>query len=435
MQQLFKLGEMKNVGIKINELGPVKNQEIELKPVMLFTGESSLGKSYVNFLAYYLFYVFSSERMLDFLLEKIGVDVNDKKEFSFDLKSTELIEWMQNDVREFFVYLYNFDDFRCDVKFDFEGVEDNFAIKYTRVEAENNKDKEFALFLIELNGEKIRSIGFQQGLEGKICHTICQQLCRSFLGIDIRRSFLLPPGRASLLTGDYTVQRGSSKLGLYDLFLRDNDRINSMVLNRWFMEGEKNEFFVSQIHNLIKGDLLMEKDNLFLVTEDHQRIPLGAAASSIKELTPLLQLILGGSISNTAICIEEPEAHLHPEMQISIVDLLSACINENAFMQITTHSDYFLQRVNQLLKYGCIKEQAPNRYQEYCDETGHSPECYLDSDNVGAYFFSSENRKTKIEPLTIGKNGIPMTTFFNAVGILSKEDESLDNELEKLSLR
>ena len=97
---------MNKVSIKINELGPVKNQEIELKPVMLFTGESSLGKSYVNFLAYYLFYVFSSERMFDFLLEKIGVDVNDKKEFSFDLKSSDLIDWMQNDVRKFFVYLY-----------------------------------------------------------------------------------------------------------------------------------------------------------------------------------------------------------------------------------------------------------------------------------------------------------------------------------------
>ena len=396
---------MNKVSIKINELGPVKNQEIELKPVMLFTGESSLGKSYVNFLAYYL--------------------------FSFDLKSADLIDWMQNDVRKFFVYLYNFDDFRCDVKFDFKKVEDSFAIKYTHV---NAKIKDlFYTFNIEINGEKIRSSAYyQHRFEEAICRTISQQLCHSFLGIDIHRSFLLPPGRASLLTGDYTAQRGSSNMGLYDLFLRDNDRINNSVLfNRW-VGGKQNEFFVSQIHNLIKGDLMMEKDNLFLVTEDHQRIPLGAAASSIKELTPLLQLILGGSISNTAICIEEPEAHLHPEMQISIVDLLSACINENAFMQITTHSDYFLQRVNQLLKYGCIKGLNPNRYQEICDETGHRPEHYLDRDNVGAYFFSSENGKTKIESLTIGKKGIPMTTFFNAVGMLSKEDEALDDELEKL---
>lgn len=420
---------MNKVGIKINELGPVKDQIIDLKPVMLFTGESSLGKSYVNFLAYYLFYVFSSERMFDFLLEKIGVDVNKQKEFSCDMKAAELIEWMQNDVRKFFVYLYNFDDFKCDVEFEFENIEENYAIRCIR--QENRKsDNELLSLLIEINGNKSRAFfPSLQRVDSFICRSIRRQLCYRFLGVDVLHSFLLPPGRASLLTGDYTVQSGSSKLGLYDIFLRDNDLINTRVLRNRLLNRNK-EFITSQIHNLIKGDLLSDKDGLFLETEDKQRIPLGAVASSIKELTPLLQLILGGSVSNTAICIEEPEAHLHPEMQISIADLLAACINEGTFMQITTHSDYFLQRVNQLLKYGCIKEQNPTRYQEICAETGHHPEHYLDRSNVNAYYFSPDNGNTKIEPLTIGNNGVPMSSFFNAVGVLSKEDGFLDVELE-----
>lgn len=65
----FGIIENEKVVININELGPVKEQVIELKPVMLFTGESGLGKSHVNFLAYYLFYVFLSERMHDCILE------------------------------------------------------------------------------------------------------------------------------------------------------------------------------------------------------------------------------------------------------------------------------------------------------------------------------------------------------------------------------
>lgn len=424
---------MNKVGIRINELGPVKNQEIELKPVMLFTGESSLGKSYVNFLAYYLFYVFSSERMYDFLLEKIGIDVNDEKEFSFELKAAELIEWMQNDVKKFFIYLYNFDDFKCDVVFNFENKEDSYKLKGI-IQNSKISDNDVVSFLIDINGKKFHAYSPPlQRIDKFVCRTIRRQLCFKFLGSDVFHSFLLPPGRASLLTGDYTVLSGSSKLGLYDLFLRDNDLINTMALrNR--LTNRSNEFFNYQIHSLIKGDLISDKDGLFLVTEDLQRIPLGAAASSIKELTPLLQLVLSGSFSYSAICIEEPEAHLHPEMQISIADLLAACINENVFMQITTHSDYFLQRINQLLKYGCIKEQSSQRYQEICDETGHQPEQYLDRANVNAYFFSSENGKTKIEPLAIGNNGIPMTTFFNAVGVLSKEDEFLENELEYLNL-
>ena len=422
---------MKKVVININELGPVKEQVIELKPVMLFTGESGLGKSYVNFLAYYLFYVFSSERMYDFLLEKIGTDNNDKKELSFSLNTGELIDWLQNDLKKFFIYLYNFDDFKCDVNFIFKGLEDVVNVKYSQID--NKKKSDFFVFLVDINGRQIRTITLKQHLDKTLCRVVCNQLCRDFLGVQINRSYLLPPGRASLLTGDFTVQRGSSKLGLYDLFLRDNDRINSIALWNKSYDGDDKKFFIPQIHNLIKGDLLSEKDGLYLITEDQQRIPLGVAASSIKELTPLLQLLLGGVIDNTAICIEEPEAHLHPEMQISIADLLAACINKNVYMQITTHSDYFLQRINHLLKYGSIRAKNPQRYQIICDENNHNKECYLDKKDVNAYYFSSEKGKTKIEHLTIGDDGIPLSTFFNAVGVLSQEDEFLRDELEKLS--
>lgn len=422
---------MKKVVININELGPVKEQIIELKPVMLFTGESGLGKSYVNFLAYYLFYVFSSERMYDFLLEKIEADVNNKKEFAFSLNTAEIIDWLQNDVKKFFIYLYNFDDFKCDVKFTFKGAEDVINVKYSQIE--NKKKSDFSVFLVDINGRQIRTITLKQHLDKTLCMVVCNQLCRDFLGVQTNRSYLLPPGRASLLTGDYTVQRGSSKLGLYDLFLRDNDRINSRAMWNKSYDGDDKKFFISQIHNLIKGDLLSEKDGLYLITEDQQRIPLGAAASSIKELTPLLQLLLGGVIDNTAICIEEPEAHLHPEMQISIADLLAACINKDVYMQITTHSDYFLQRINQLLKYGSIRAKNPQRYLTICDEHNHNKECYLDKKDVNAYYFSSENGKTKIESLKIGNEGIPMSTFFNAVGVLSQEDDFLKDELDKLS--
>lgn len=422
---------MNNVKILINELGPVKKQVIELKPVMLFTGESSLGKSYVNFLTYYLFHVFLSERMYDFLMKKMDTNVYENKDFSFDLNSSELINWMQYDVKKFFVYLYNYDDFKCDVKFSFDGIDENYNIRTIQKNIRNDSERIYVQLYI--NGEGTSFYAFTQQLERNICRSICRQLCSKFMGQHINSSYLLPPGRASLLTGDFTAQRGSSKLGLYDMFLHDNDVINSIVLiNR--LLAKKNDFFAAQVHTLIKGDLITEKDNMYLLTEDNQRIPLAAAASSIKELTPLLNLILSGTIANCAICIEEPEAHLHPEMQIAIADLLAACINEKVSMQITTHSDYFLQRINQLLKYGYIKEQNPTRYQEICKKNGHLEEHYLDKNDVNAYYFISNDGMTKIKSLPIGNNGIPMSTFFNTVKILSNEDDFLDEELEKLSI-
>ena len=207
---------MNKVSIHINELGPVKNQSIELKPMMLFTGESGLGKSYVNFLTYYLFYVFSSERMNEFLLEKIDANFNNKKEFSVIVNTTDLVDWLERDVKRFFVYLYNFDEIKCDVRFAFDGVEDVYDYKIKVLKGDKRYSER--VFDVFLKGSSVsKYFLFSQRLDIGTCNVIRRNLCSIFLGDGIIRSFLLPPGRASLLTGDYTAQSGSSKLGLYNL--------------------------------------------------------------------------------------------------------------------------------------------------------------------------------------------------------------------------
>lgn len=54
---------MREVIIRINKLGAVKNAEISLRPLMLFMGESGLGKSYVAFLAHYIYVLLNSDRL------------------------------------------------------------------------------------------------------------------------------------------------------------------------------------------------------------------------------------------------------------------------------------------------------------------------------------------------------------------------------------
>ena len=187
---------MNKVIIHIKELGPVKDQTVELKPVMLFTGESSLGKSYVNFLSYYLFYILSSERMNDFLLEKLDTNLNNK-EFSISLSSTELIDWLQHDVKRFFVYLYNFDDFKCDVKFEFSGVKDFYSVKYTRTyeKTDNSDNTDVSIFQVEINGKKDHQLfSFSPRTDLSICESFRKLLSTELLGVSVVRSFLLPPG-------------------------------------------------------------------------------------------------------------------------------------------------------------------------------------------------------------------------------------------------
>lgn len=69
---------------------------------MLFTGDSNLGKSYTNFLCYYLLSLASSNRLDEFLKNKI-IGYNGNEEFSFVVKTSDIRLWMEDDVRRFFV--------------------------------------------------------------------------------------------------------------------------------------------------------------------------------------------------------------------------------------------------------------------------------------------------------------------------------------------
>jgi len=419
---------MNKVRIHINELGPVRNQDIELAPVMLFTGESSLGKSYVNFLAYYVFNVFSTNRLEQFLSDHFPEGWESKKDFDFNLSISDLVAWMKADVKAFFQYLYHYDNFRCDVDFIFTLHEDVIRFRYNMQNRPKN-DSSIFVFHTHVDNQTIVSLSTEQSADKAISRSFRALLCNKMLGIDIAKSILLPPGRASLLTGDYNTQKGSSQLGLYDLFLSDNAWINNRNL-RNIKKENVDEFFIKYIHQLIKGDLIYEKDGLYLYTYDGEPVPIAAAASSIRELLPLLQLIQGGSIANFSVCLEEPEAHLHPEMQVGVADLLTACIQSGTCMQITTHSDYFMQRVNQLIKYGIIKNRDERMYTELCKKTRHDEGRYLDKELMKTYFFRHDNEGTVITPLEIDYNGIPMSTFFHAVENLTSEDVQLNEVID-----
>ena len=61
---------MNPVIFQIKKLGAVRNSKIELKPLMIFSGESGLGKSYVAFLVHYLYTLLTSHRLTSFFKER-----------------------------------------------------------------------------------------------------------------------------------------------------------------------------------------------------------------------------------------------------------------------------------------------------------------------------------------------------------------------------
>lgn len=423
---------MKRIEVVINEFGPLVNQTIDLAPFMIFTGNSGLGKSYVNYLTYYFFSSFTENRLRDLVENKLRKDQVNQK---FVITEDEIRQWLNSRVESFMRDFLGDVGLTCDVNFIFSlGEEKQINISYQREELGkafqgNSGELEFMIAHVMINSIQNSTVyefsldetatSIAGGLKRYIQNCLFEQ--------QLVKSVILPPARGAYVGENYTTKESiAASTGMYRLFLRDSDK--SLIPFRSSLNDR--QFFVSQIEKLIGGKLLSEKGLQYLELPNGHRISLTASASSIKELSPLLFYMMNWSGVPLSICLEEPEAHLHPGMQVDVANLLVALINKHSYIQLTTHSDYFLQRINQLIKIGYIRREQPEVYKELCREQNLNNRYYLDAEQVKAYYFhTDENHSTRIESLNIGRNGIPFSTFFDTVKWLREEEEYLNDKM------
>lgn len=423
---------MKKIEIIINEFGPLSNQTITLAPFMIFTGKSGLGKSYANYLTYYFFSSFTEGRLQGLVENKIKKNRTDQQ---FTITEDELRQWLNNGVEEFMRDFLGDDSLTCNVNFSFSlGENKQLNISYTKELGkelqETFEDQRIVIANVTINSSTPVRIYEYTPDETKASITkVLQWYLQSLLFEQrIIKSIILPPARGAYVGENYTTkEKIASSTGMYRLFLRDSDE----GVLAFPLEKADRQFFTSQIEKLIDGKLVSEKGLQSLKLPNGHKISLTASASSIKELSPLLFYMMNWSNMPLSICLEEPEAHLHPDMQVDIANLLAALFNKQSFLQLTTHSDYFLQRINQLIKIGYIRQEQPEAYKKLCEDRKLNNRFYLDASQIKAYYFhADEKHQSHVEELEIGRNGIPFSTFFDTVKKLREEEDYLNDILE-----
>ncbi|MBS5898020.1 MAG: AAA family ATPase [Prevotella histicola] len=418
---------MKKIIIDIHKFGPLQEVSFQVAPFMVFTGMSKLGKSYANYLVYYLFTnlvnVEDAERLGEHLVGK-------NPSGSFTLSGDFLSTYLHDNVTAFMRTLLGDPTLECDVDFLFPEFSEPLHVTYQEVAAtEEDIEKRLGNTLnISINNRERRiNIVFNPALTvGATCQSVLlSRLCENFY----QRSLIFPPANGALININYSLINSVNPKGMYGRFLVDNDYCTSIK------STEEQSPYLNQIKKITDGDVVKEKGKEILVLDGGKHVNMSAAASSIKEISPLLFLLKNYPDTNAAICLEEPEAHLHPSMQIQVADLIAECFNNDFLFHITTHSDYFMDRLNQLIKLGNIRKKNETTFKEYCTANGLSEKTFLDGNNVKAYFFhrDDETGKVVIEELPVEEGGIPMKTFYETVEKMRKQDEQIDEMLYSLN--
>ena len=171
----------------------------------------------------------------------------------------------------------------------------------------------------------------------------------------------IPAGRSFFSTiQDVVFSLLSNNVGI-DYFLKEFGQKLETIRRMGFMisdEEWRTGFFEDLCQQILHGKYHYDGKDQWIVTDKNHRIRLADASSGQQEALPLLMMLArlaalsrrrGGM---NRILIEEPEAHLYPTAQQSIVETIGKILQKDASIGciITTHSPFILCCLNNELK-------------------------------------------------------------------------------------
>ena len=110
------------------------------------------------------------------------------------------------------------------------------------------------------------------------------------------------------------------------------------------------EQFENDIRAVIEIDSRSDGVDAVVATTPEGKFSMARASSMLSELAPLLLVLKSPGLFVDHLTIDEPEAHLHPEMQIKVASFLAELVNEGMGIVLTTHSDFFVAQFNNMIR-------------------------------------------------------------------------------------
>lgn len=111
---------------------------------------------------------------------------------------------------------------------------------------------------------------------------------------------------------------------------------------------------------------------------------LAHTSSMVSELAPIALYLRYIVRPGDVLIIEEPESHLHPSMQVALVHQLAAMVKSGIRVLITTHSEWMLEALTNLVRLSDLPEEK----RKGLTGADHA----LTPEQVGVWLFESKNR-------------------------------------------
>ncbi|BBM46866.1 hypothetical protein JMUB3933_0366 [Leptotrichia wadei] len=357
--------------LTINNIGKLKNAEVEINGITVIAGENDTGKSTVGKILWSVFNGFYKidekvykekvselEKIVDKLMKENGYDkiTDNFKDFFGIFDRTEekiAIELLKNNKNysedEIKIIINNY---KKDLKI---GNISNFVQEIN--DTLKILDEEIIKVIISrvMNREFHNQINTVFSKEKRNIGKINFEIKEMNIDLNIENN------KISDIRNYFTLNNGImyiDNLSILDKYDYEDENHQTHLERNVFSENENNVIseikvqkklnnIYQKLNNVLSGEILENKNDKLIYRKNGEDIDLKNLSAGLKTFAIIKMLLQNGTLEeNGTIILDEPEIHLHPEWQLKFAELIVLLQKEfSMHILLTTHSPYFVSAI------------------------------------------------------------------------------------------
>lgn len=395
--------------IVIDNFGPISHAELELTPLVVLIGEQASGKSTIAKLVYFFKSLGDEFLVRYYQSEKTKIDYTHHvimpiREKFYDMFGSTFhlpkfdINYFYNEERSISLSLDERKKLNVRLSDGFFSNDDVLGLK------------DYKTLLVQLNAEIIQASNIAEKISleerrTRCLHQIADKVNSIFCN-EHNDSLYIIAGRNAMVGYSETfekmlsihIQRNIENRGKRAFEIKEQTIDETLMLDFMQKVTSMRQVFnklgdfegmislspnkkqselkcaYDLVKKVVKGSYSSSEYGERIIVHDEEKryVYLKDASSGQQESIRILQdsFLSIYTDNNVFRIIEEPEAHLYPESQMYLLQLLSVMLNHNGHNQliITTHSPYVLSVVNNMMYAYLVGEKHPEAVRQLIGE-------------------------------------------------------------------